>query len=164
MEPLSVVASVVSIADITFRLGRFLKRTFDGARDVDQDLVQILAQVEQLGAINTNIKQILVVPNFAAKLRGSFTDQNPLATEWIELWSNTEKITFDVRRLLERLETLLRAILGVDPRAESDLADEAGETKSLEQTVGDSILIIRLYKSVNAYLSFPENLTLSIPS
>ena len=139
MDPVSLIASVFGTADVTFRLSRFLRRTIRGSRDVDEDIVRILDQVESLSLINRNIKEIISAPDFAPKPPGSFAGHNSLTQKWTELWRNTEKVSLEAQRLLKELEKLLRYILGENEEVESDLAEEAAETGPLDQKVHGQI-------------------------
>ena len=114
MDPLSIIAATVGTADVSFRLGRFLKRTVEGAREVDQDLLHLLSQVENLSSINNGITSITCASDFAETFRRSFRDTGSLAKPWEDLWRDTIRISKEITRLLEKLETVLKNIQGVD--------------------------------------------------
>ena len=164
MEPLSVIASVVGTADVTFRLCRFLRRTIRGLRDVDKDVIQILDQVENLSLVNQSIREITGAPDFAPKLRGSFADQNFLTRQWTELWRNTEKVSLEAQRVLKDLEKLLRHILGANFQIELDVADEAGDPEPLEQKVCDKAYLQRSYTSTKPWVLFSKGFPFRIPA
>lgn len=126
MDPVSIVAATAGLADVSFRLSRFLKRTVDGAREVDQDLLHLLSQVENLNSINNGITSITCAFDFAQTFRRSFRDTGSLAKPWEDLWRDTTRISKESTRLLVKLQTVLKEIQGVDT-ADGSLMDEPAE-------------------------------------
>ena len=135
MDPLSITAATISIADVAFRVRRFLTRTIEGSRNVDSDLRHLLGQVESLVSINNGIKSITAAPDFEQTFRRSFRGTSSLAKpwEWEQLWRDTERISVEITRLLENLERLLKAIqgFGVDTSEDLKSGDEIHD-KSLQ--------------------------------
>ena len=124
MDPLSITAATIGIADVSFRLTRFLTRTIRGVRTVDSDLNHLLGQVNNLISINNGIKAFTCAPDFEQTLRRSFRDTGPLAEPWEQLWRDTARVSTETERLLKHLEQLLYAIQGVS----SDTAAAATES------------------------------------
>ncbi|KAL8993142.1 MAG: hypothetical protein Q9169_006574 [Polycauliona sp. 2 TL-2023] len=113
MDPLSITAATVGIADVSFRLSRFLTRTIRGAHDVDSELGHLLDQVNNLISINNGIKAFTCAHDFEQILRRSFRDTGPLAEPWEQLWRDTVRISTETERLLKHLEDLLHAVQGI---------------------------------------------------
>ena len=146
MDPLSVVAATVGTADVAFRLGRFLKRTIQAARNDDRDLSNLLRQVETLSSISNGITSITVAHDFEQTLRRSFKDTGSLAKPWEQLWHDTERISNETKRLLERLEALLKYIQGDDrDAAEDNATDEASEQSPQVGSVTVQVFLIHSY-------------------
>ena len=114
MDPISIVAATSGTADVTFRLGRFIKRTIEAAREVDRDLVHLLGQVENLSSINSGITSITCAFDFVQTFQSSFRDIGSLAKPWQDLWRDTTRISKENNRLLLKLETVLKEIQGLD--------------------------------------------------
>ena len=112
MDPVSIAASAVGTADVTFRLVRFLTRTLKGARDVNKDLRSLLSQMKCLNSINGCIHNITCVPDFEETLLKSFHNAGSLSTAWEQLWFDTNRILKETKRNLERLEELMNCIQG----------------------------------------------------
>ena len=114
MDPVSITAATVGIADVAFRVGRFLTRTIEGSRNVDSDLRHLLGQVESLVSVNNGIKSITTAPDFEQTFRRSFRGTTSLAMprEWDQLWRDTKRISIEITRVLENLERLLKVIQG----------------------------------------------------
>ena len=128
MDPLSIIAATVGTADVAFRLGRFLKRTIQGARNDERDLLNLLNQVETLSSITNGITSITCAHGFEQTLRRSFRETGSLAKPWEQLWHDTERISKEIKRLLEKLEAVLKYIQGDDrDAAEGNSTDEASE-------------------------------------
>ena len=142
MDPVSIVAATVGLNDVAFRLGRFLKRTVEGAQEVDQDLVHLLSQVENLSSINNGITSITCAFDFAQTFRRSFRDTGTLAKPWEDLWRDTLRISKETTRLLLKLETVLKEIQGVEA-VDGRLADKSAQKKPGESSVG-VIISLRL--------------------
>ena len=135
MDPLSMTAATVGIADVAFRVGRFLTRTIEGSRNVDSDLRHLLSQVENLVSINNGIKNITTAPDFEQTFRRSFRGTSLLAKprEWEQLWRDTERISVEITRLLENLERLLKVIQGFGVDAVGDDSSDEFHNKSLQK-------------------------------
>ena len=135
MDPFSIVASTAGISDVTFRLVRFLKGTIQGARDVDEDLRNLLIEVESLISINNGLNSITAARDFEHLLRRSFEESGSLTESWKQLWHNASRIANDITRLLEKLEAILKDIQGADCNVKGIRADEVDEQGSQCQPV-----------------------------
>ncbi|KAI4259947.1 MAG: hypothetical protein L6R42_004297 [Xanthoria sp. 1 TBL-2021] len=138
MDPLSITAATIGIADVSFRLSRFLTRTIRGVRDVDSDLDHLLGQVNNLISINNGIKTFTCAPDFEQTLRRSFRDTGPLAEPWEQLWRDTARVSTETERLLKRLEHLLYAV----PEAHS-LQSEDGRFRAFRSKARAKVDSIR---------------------
>ncbi|KAL8784073.1 MAG: hypothetical protein Q9213_004200 [Squamulea squamosa] len=125
MDPISVTAATIGIADVAFRVGRSLSRLIKGARDVNNDLSQLLTQVDNLISINNSIKFFTCAPDFEQTLRRSFRNTGSIAEPWQQLWCDTARISEETKRLLKSLEDLLKVIRGNDSNI---AAEEAAES------------------------------------
>ena len=143
MDPLSIVAATVGVADVSFRVGRFLKRTVKGAREVDQDLLHLRSQVEHLNSINNGITSITCAFDFAQTFRRSFRDTGSLAKPWEDLWRDTTRISEETTRLLLKLETVLKEIQGVE--ATDEILTNKPTTKKPGESSVRSIMSLRVY-------------------
>ncbi|KAL8731007.1 MAG: hypothetical protein Q9166_003658 [cf. Caloplaca sp. 2 TL-2023] len=133
MDPLSATAATLGIADVTFRLSRFLRRTIKSARDVDSDLQRLLDQVDNLVSINNGIKAFTCAPDFEQTLRRSFKDTGPLAEPWLQLWHDTTRVSNETERLLLRLEDVLKVIQGEKPEVVQIESEEEVVEKDLQE-------------------------------
>lgn len=136
MDPLSIAAATIGTADVTFRLSHFLKGIIEGARDVDRDLLNLLGQVESLASISKGITNITCAPDFEQTLRRSFRGTGSLERPWEQLWLDMKRISTETKRLLEKLEAVLKEIQGGNREADKDGAAEASEKRSEERSVG----------------------------
>ncbi|KAL8658742.1 MAG: hypothetical protein Q9226_000813 [Calogaya cf. arnoldii] len=127
MDPLSITAATVGIADVSFRLSRFLTRTIRGVRDVDSELDNLLGQVNNLISINNGIKTFTCASDFEQTLRRSFRGTGPLAEPWEQLWRDTARVSTETERLLKHLEHLLHAIQGVASGAAAAVSESDNE-------------------------------------
>lgn len=118
MDPLSIAAATIGTADVAFRLGRFIKRTIQGAKIVDNELRELLSQVEKLRVVSTGIASITQAHDFDQTLRRSFTDAN--SQEWEQLWRETGRTSKEAGRILEHLESVLKDIHRVDSNLSED--------------------------------------------
>ena len=104
-DPLSIIASTLSVADVCFRLGSFLKQAIDGSQKIDEDLEALSQEITALSTINSLIKS-----SFEADLTrtAEVANPGPIAS----LWQATNTTLGDCRGVLEKLDGLVTKIFG----------------------------------------------------
>lgn len=104
-DPLSIIASTLSVADVCFRLGTFLKQAIEGSQKIDEDLETLSKEIAALSTVNKLIKS-----SFEADLARTVatTDQSTITN----LWHATNTTLGDCREILEKLDGLVSKIFG----------------------------------------------------
>lgn len=106
-DPFSVIAGTAGLLDVCFRIVKFLKETQAGAERIEEEITALLREVEALITVNESIKGVFVTelkPN-----PGPFTaDSARVEGLWRNIGSNLQ----DCSTLVERLEVLVKEIIG----------------------------------------------------
>lgn len=143
MDPFSITAGVVSLLDITWRVGKYLKDVQEGAGLVEGEIVSLLSEIQSLDSVNRSIQhlyetEVELLPDGAKGLPDR--DQ--------ELWRNTANNLQDCQQTVQRLQNILEMIAGKHGKKVAGWRD--GIRKQLRKQSKDGELsTIRLQVSVN---------------
>lgn len=106
-DPFSIIAGTVSIADVCFRIARYLKDVQAAAASVEEEIAALLHEVEALVTINQSIQKA-----FEVEISGS-SKLSLAKIEHVEnLWKHTGKSLRDCQGIVEKLEILMKEIYG----------------------------------------------------
>lgn len=104
-DPFSIAAATIGLADVGFRLGRYLKDVWDDSITVDEDIRLLAVEVDGIISVSQDIR--------------SFYRMKPIPTSQSRHHDNIEKTWHRIREHLEactahldKLETSLEEITG----------------------------------------------------
>lgn len=105
-DPFSVIAGTAGLLDVCFRIFTYLKETQVGAARIEDDIAALMREIEGLIAVNQSIKTV-----FETELKPG---PEPFAADArVEgLWRNIGNNLQDCQTLVQRLEALVRGIIG----------------------------------------------------
>lgn len=106
-DPFSIVAGVISCADVAFRLTIFIKQVKDGTETIDKDLDDILREIEALTSINESIKQI-----FERDFQREKDESEVEKETSTHVWKEIVVVLEDCRKTLVDFDALLTKIMG----------------------------------------------------
>ena len=123
-DPFSIFSGTVGIIDVTSRFVQYMIATGAAAEHVDEELRTLLDEFKTLSSIATSIKELL--PPAASE-----TEPDALKN----LRCSTGKKLFDCRQTLERLEKLVKDVLG-DHNSKRPLSEQQRFVKRLNSFRG----------------------------
>ena len=116
-DPFSIIAGVISVADVSFRLTVFIKQLKDGADTIDKDLDDILREIDALHSINESIKCV-----FERDFDGDDEESDTAKEASMNVWKEIAVVLEDCRMTLVDFDSLLAKIFGkLDSRAPAAL-------------------------------------------
>jgi hypothetical protein len=143
MDPFSIAIGVASLLDITWRVAKYLKDVQEGAGLVEGEITSLLSEIQALDSINRSIKHL-----HETEVENLPTDSVGLPDRDQELWRNTANNLRDCQGTVQRLQTVLDAIIGGHSNKVVGWRD--GIKKQLRKQSKDGELSsIRLQISVN---------------
>lgn len=106
-DPFSVIAGTAGLLDVCFRIVKYLKETQAGAERIEEEITALLREVEALITVNESITGI-----FVTELKPS-PELFATGSDRIDgIWRNIGSTLQDCSFLIERLEVLVREIIG----------------------------------------------------
>jgi hypothetical protein len=106
MDPFSIAAATVGVADVCVRLIRFLHHVKESAKVIDEELHGIAREISSLDAVNQAIRDSF--PEHFLADDKSKGDLEAIAN----LWKSTAQILHDCESSLAKLENLLENVIG----------------------------------------------------
>ncbi|KAG8528162.1 uncharacterized protein KY384_007079 [Bacidia gigantensis] len=137
-DPFSIAAATVGTIDVVFRVSKSIKKTLSGASSVDQDVADLLDQIEDLLAVNANIRDILSAPELLSTLSTPVENGVHLEGIWVDLERNTQKILGRCGHVLHRLDNSLKTVKGLE-RPNDNVSVEKGATWASEESKASKI-------------------------
>lgn len=107
MDPLSIIASTISIADIGFRVASFLYQVKKGTDSIDEDLRKLADEINALKAVTGLIRESFE-KDIADKQSASSKDEKATAG----LWYETDVALKECQKTLKELEGLVIHVVG----------------------------------------------------
>jgi hypothetical protein len=116
-DPLSVIASTVSIADVCVRLAGYLRDVQKGSKGIKDEIEALLHEVEGFSAINTLVQSSFeeLAPSSPESSPGSSPSRERPASRQSHshiLWGRVKLILGDSCKATKRLESLVQDIYG----------------------------------------------------
>ena len=106
-EPFSILAGGIAVAEVCWRVAKYLKDVRTAAVTVQNDIDALIREVEALGTINESIGRA-----FETEISRS-SNLSPLKSTHLEkLWKHTGQSLADCRTAIENLEGLVKDIYG----------------------------------------------------
>ena len=106
-DPFSILAGTVGVADVISRFVQYMSATGAAAANVNEELRALLREFETLSSVAKSIQDLcttgVLQPPAVPEI-----DPHPLK----DLRHDTGKILIDCRQTLERLEQLVKDVLG----------------------------------------------------
>lgn len=106
-DPFSIIAGSAGLLDVCWRVFTYLKNVQAAAARVEEEITALLHEIEALILVNESIKDV-----FAAELKGSAGASVADPARLENLWRNTGRILEDCRATVEKLEELVKTIIG----------------------------------------------------
>jgi hypothetical protein len=122
-DPISIIASVVGIFDVSYRVIRYLKHVHAEAKTVEADIAALIHEIEALTAVTESLKTV-----FEADLSRYSSDAPDKVTDAQGLWKHTATSLEHCSRTLDRLDVLVKEIYGDSPSVTS-VVDQLSKTK-----------------------------------
>jgi len=101
-DPISIFAAGVGIADVSFRLIKYLKDVKAAAESIEEEIGGLISEVEALMAIHGQLER-----EYTRHAKNDATSQEEKV-----LWFNTEKTLKNGQRLVQKLDQSVRQIYG----------------------------------------------------
>ena len=102
-DPFSIVAGTVGVADVCFRLIKFLKQANAGLRVVDQELEHLSEELVSLRSVNDLVKR--------SYTEGFTTKTDPDHQQILgSHWRSTQNTLAGCQRIVEQIEALLKEV------------------------------------------------------
>jgi hypothetical protein len=108
-DPFSILTGTASLLDISWRLVSFLSQVQAAAGHVEEDITNLSHEIAALISVNEAIEALYAAERGAA-LNASVSDSGRIET----LWSNTGAVLKICRDTVEKLERLVKGIIGKD--------------------------------------------------
>jgi hypothetical protein len=106
-DPFSILAGTLGVADVCWRIAKYLKDVKASAATVEEDINLLIHEVEALMKINDCIEK-----TFEADISKS-SNLSPLKSGHLEkLWQHTGKSLEDSKAIVEKLEDIVKEIYG----------------------------------------------------
>jgi conjugal transfer/entry exclusion protein len=83
-DPFSIISSAIGIADVLFRLGRYLKDVYEDAAVVDDYILGLLNEAEQLRTIISSIEEVFKAQSNTSTYKTA-SDTDSVTNLWEQL-------------------------------------------------------------------------------
>lgn len=106
-DPFSVIAASAGLLDVCWRVLAYLKNVQAAAAKVEEEIAALLHEIEALISVNVSIRDL-----FAAELQETSGALAADPARLQNLWRNAGRILQDCRDTVEKLEDLVKTIIG----------------------------------------------------
>lgn len=106
-DPFSILAGTAGLLDVSWRVASYLKDLHGAAAKVEDDIAALLHEIEALISVNEAIKDI-----FSADLQPRPDLDSASSTGLGKLWEGIGRILQDCRATIEKLEIVVKDIIG----------------------------------------------------
>lgn len=126
-DPLSILTGVLGTLDVGLRFAKYLKEINEGAKEIDEDIAELLREITILNSTNSNLKEIWskdrdlrlekakpdpispVLPGTPLSSSGATMQ---LTTSVQKLWVDTKTSIEDSGSIILKLENVVKSIYG----------------------------------------------------
>lgn len=128
-EPFSILSGALAVADVCWRIARYLRDVRASAATVQDDIDALIREVEALGTVNESIEKA-----FNADISTSSNLSPPRSTHLETLWRHTRQSLEDCRTAIGNLEGLVKDIYGkTGPKVVSKIDALSKQSRSREK-------------------------------
>lgn len=129
MDPLSVIASSVSIADVCVRLVSYLRDVHKATKTVEHDIASLIHEIQALNVVNLSIKR-------------AYNDLLPSASQsqqdkGDDLWKLVARNVRDCEAVVAKLEVIAKEIYGKTGPAVTSIPDAVAKTLKRKSREGE---------------------------
>ncbi|XWX00934.1 hypothetical protein V2A60_008957 [Cordyceps javanica] len=108
MDPLSIIAGTVGIADVSVRIIAFLVDIKEASEKIQDEITILSQEVSSLLAVNESVEDFFHSRHDLGNFEEPFDDDSPAE----KLWKNVALLLQQSKVAIEQLETLLREVVG----------------------------------------------------
>ncbi|TQV91394.1 tetratricopeptide repeat domain-containing protein [Cordyceps javanica] len=108
MDPLSIIAGTVGIADVSVRIIAFLVDIKEASEKIQDEITILSQEVSSLLAVNESVEDFFHSRHDLGNFEEPFDDDSPAE----KLWKNLALLLQQSKVAIEQLETLLREVVG----------------------------------------------------
>ena len=123
-DPFSIVAGTATLAEICFRVVRYLRDIHTAAATIEDDIAALIHEVEALDAINNSIQE-----TFSNLLPTPSAGTNQTLGNTADLWKHTGRSLRNCQIVVEKLERLVKEIYGDTGPTVSNMRDGFGKSR-----------------------------------
>ena len=106
-DPFSIIAGTVGVADVCFRVARYLKNAQVAAARVGDEISSLLDEIKSLETVNASVKQA-----YDAEFSEASGLSSPREKNLQNLWEQTGLSLSDCQLIVDKLHDLVKEIYG----------------------------------------------------